>query len=545
MKRRNIFILLAAVSVAMLTGCKEKDPFDTQSDNDSPRILTPYNESGTATFTYDLANPETPLVDSCLVTPSDYTTVEWHLDDQLVQTGLKINQAFFAGHYKLLITATTTKGKSTSRYGSVTVHPYAEDPYAEEPKEGRHAMPGQEVQLDGVNLDKAEKVLITPDIYAVDASTAIEPTWHEAAMFKFIVPELADGKYFVRFIDAMGMIYGAEHIEIHNGPVALNGYQEFTMEKPCTITGMNLQGVTTVIVDGIEVAPTEVTENSVTFVAPKLEEEGSAIIMMKVNDEYVQFLNADGSYTTAFTANVLAKKLIIVANGPIYVGCQGDPDWTAKAIDGGFDWSKIAVGQILYVAAHRDADTQDYNNFQILTPDWSWRFPSDGTNCEFQDEEGNPVNEKLFTIEITENMLTALMNNGGLGAAGHGTVIDRIYMEAPEETVVWEGPVAIDWNADLVKVEAATMADVPVGATIRVYWTDDPGPGYYAFRITTPWWGDDYDPDVNFVIRQDTKEIPNPYEFEWTDFCKGLINERGAMSVLGAGFIIDKITWER
>ena len=39
-----------------MVSCEKKAPFDTQSPDDAPLILKPYNESGTGSFTYTLAN---------------------------------------------------------------------------------------------------------------------------------------------------------------------------------------------------------------------------------------------------------------------------------------------------------------------------------------------------------------------------------------------------------------------------------------------------------------------------------------------------------
>ena len=111
-----------------MVSCEKKAPFDTQSPDDAPLILKPYNESGTGSFTYTLANDSTPLIDSVVVTPSRYTTVNWYVDDSLVHTGTKINMCFAAGKHTLLIEAVTTAGKRTTRTGTITVLGGAPDP---------------------------------------------------------------------------------------------------------------------------------------------------------------------------------------------------------------------------------------------------------------------------------------------------------------------------------------------------------------------------------------------------------------------------------
>ena len=119
MKTKFLYIAALALLVSF-TACENETPFDTQKPDDSPIILKPYNESGTGSFTYNLANPDTPLSDSVTVTPSKYTTVNWYLDGELVFTDLKIYMTFPVGKYNLTIEAVTEKGKRTERFGTIT-----------------------------------------------------------------------------------------------------------------------------------------------------------------------------------------------------------------------------------------------------------------------------------------------------------------------------------------------------------------------------------------------------------------------------------------
>lgn len=120
MKTKYLFIAALAILVSF-TACENETPFDTQSPDDAPLILKPYNESGTGSFTYYLASPETPLVDSVTVTPSRYTTVNWYVDGVLVHTGTKINMCFAGGVHDLVIEAVTDAGKRTERKGTIIV----------------------------------------------------------------------------------------------------------------------------------------------------------------------------------------------------------------------------------------------------------------------------------------------------------------------------------------------------------------------------------------------------------------------------------------
>lgn len=411
MKTKNILLLIALAAATILTSCQPEAPFDTQSPDDAPIILTPYNESGTGTFTYDLLNPDTPLYDSVTVTPSKYTTVNWYLDQELVYTGVKMDMCFLAGTYALTIEAVTDAGLRTERTGTVTVHPYDYDPYSAAPAAGRHLAPGIETTIDGQNLSKAKAVIISTDIYGLEVVHTITPTYQEDGFLKFILPDTEDGVYFLRLQDANGKIFGADNIHVHNGAVALAGFQEMPAGSSWVITGVNLQHVVKVKVNDIEITDLQVTDNSVTLIAPSVE----------VGEYALSIFNEDGS-------------------------------------------------AVLFIT-----------------------------------DEG---------------------------------AVEQVKTVVPSETTIWTGPVTIDWNADLVKVDASAMAAVPVGATIFVYY-DVPAAEYHAMRVTTPWWDYDFLPQVDGMEAQ-----PNPYSFVYEAAGKEAVERTGAMSVVGFGLTITKITFK-
>ena len=411
MKTKNILLLIAIAAATILTGCQPEAPFDTQSPNDAPIILTPYNESGTGTFTYDLLNPDTPLYDSVTVTPSAYTTINWYLDQQLVYTGTKIDMCFPAGTYALTIEAVTDAGLRTERTGTVTVHPYDYDPYSAAPAAGRHLAPGVETQIDGQNLSKAKAVIIANDVFGSEVVHTITPTYKEDGFLKFILPQTEDGSYFLLLQDANGKLYGADNIDVHNGAVALAGFAEMPAGSTWVITGVNLQKVAKVQVGDVEITDLQVTETSVTLTAPAVE----------VGEYTLAMYNADGS-------------------------------------------------AVLFIT-----------------------------------------------------------NEGA---------VEQVKTLVPSETTIWTGAVTIDWNADLVKVDAGVMAAVPVGATIFVYF-EVPAAEYHAMRVTTPWWDVDLLPQVDGMENQ-----PNPYSFTYTAEGKEAVDRTGAMSVVGFGLTVTKITFK-
>lgn len=411
MKTKLLYIAALALAV-VFSACENNTPYDTQSPDDAPLILKPYNESGTGSFTYNLANPDTPLYDSVTVTPSKYTTVNWYIDGTLVFTGLKIEQTFLTGSYDLLIEAVTQAGKRTERRGSVTVHPCDTDPYSAAPAAGRHCVPGNPATLDGANLTKVDKVLLTKDIYGKEIVHTIVPDAGATdAQLTITLPETPDGLYYVRFMDTEGKLYGAEDINVHNVSVVLAGYEEFSPGKEWTITGVKLENVASVKVDETVVTELTVTATSITFTAPAAE----------VGEHTLSIQNADGSSVYFITA------------------------------DGLMDVAKTVVSA---------------------------------------------------------------------------------------ETTIWEGSCVINWGDTKVELTADMMKDVPVGATIYVYFTV-PEAEYHALRITDDWWSHDLLSQVDGMEGQ-----PNPYTFVYDEAGKAAVDQTGKALVTGFGLEITKVTFK-
>ena len=411
MKTKLLYIAALALAV-VFSACENNTPYDTQSPDDAPLILKPYNESGTGSFTYNLANPDTPLYDSVTVTPSKYTTVNWYIDGTLVFTGLKIEQTFLTGSYDLLIEAVTQAGKRTERRGSVTVHPCDTDPYSAAPAAGRHCVPGNPATLDGANLTKVDKVLLTKDIYGKEIVHTIVPDAGATdAQLTITLPETPDGLYYVRFMDTEGKLYGAEDINVHNVSVVLAGYEEFSPGKEWTITGVKLENVASVKVDETVVTELTVTATSITFTAPAAE----------VGEHTLSIQNADGSSVYFITADGL--------------------------------------------------------------------------------------------VDVAKTVVSA-------------------------ETTIWEVSCVINWGDTKVELTADMMKDVPVGATIYVYFTV-PEAEYHALRITDDWWSHDLLSQVDGMEGQ-----PNPYTFVYDEAGKAAVDQTGKALVTGFGLEITKVTFK-
>ena len=429
MKTKLLYIIALALLVCF-TACENETPFDTQSEDDDPIILRPYNESGTGSYNRVCANPDEAYYDSVVAIPTAYTTINWYLDDQLVYTGYKINMCFPAGHYKLIMEAVTTKGKRTERWGTLTVKPYPTDPYSSAPAEGRYGAPGKPITLSGANLDLVKEVLLTNNMMFEDDAPLFSTT--EVAVdadgnLTFTLPNLAEGIYQLRFKDADGKLYGSEKIQLTGQSLVSGGYDKFVPGQEWVITGCNLLNVASVKVGETVVTDLATTESTITLIAPAVEV---------------------GEYTLS------------IAN-------------------------------------------------------------MDGSAVSFLTEDG-------FVEQVTTNAMAKILT----------------------EISLWEGHEYILWNADRVRVEASTMAEVPVGSTILIYYEElpeghegyiengAPNP-YHKMQIITATWG------ATLIDGFDvTADTPNPYTFTYTESMQTAIQEQFAMSVVGWGLFINKLTYK-
>lgn len=110
-----------------------------------------------------------------------------------------------------------------------------------------------------------------------------------------------------------------------------------------------------------------------------------------------------------------------------------------------------------------------------------------------------------------------------------------------KETTLWEGSTDINWGESNIQLSAEELANVPVGATIRLeYDIIDMPEGYHAMRITTPSWGDK--PEDQIIPQFDiTEDTPNPFEFTYTEANKAIVDERGGMLIVGYGYKVKKV----
>ncbi len=287
------FLYLAAIALLVsLTACEKKAPYDLQSPDDNPLILVPYEGDNGTAVNVSVTNPD-PYVDSVIVVPSAYTTVNWYLDNVLVHTGNKINQCFPTGTYNLLIEAVTNAGKRTTRSGKLTVSPAATDPYVST----RVLAPGVAMTIEGKNLDQVAKVLLARDFYGKDTVCSLVPTNVEASKAEVTLPGMADGTYYICLLNSEGVIFGSDKLKVQSSPMALSGFTSFSAGEEWVITGVNLKNVASVKVGELVITELVATSTSVTLVGPDMPEGEYTMTMQNADGSAVLFYTSSGMVT--------------------------------------------------------------------------------------------------------------------------------------------------------------------------------------------------------------------------------------------------------
>ncbi len=205
---------MVVLSMGMFCSCSEdNEGFITATEDDFPQILLPWFgdwENGEPAV-YKTISRDAELVDSAVVTPALYTTVEWLIDDEKVCEGTKIQLSpLLAGEYILKIVATTTKGKQTSRTGKLVVLALDGDPTPSDATSDRKVVPGMTAKLHGTNMGKVVKITIGDK----EAAATFVPN-NGYDYVEYTVPsDLALGTYRITLTDSDGNVYGGDKIEV-------------------------------------------------------------------------------------------------------------------------------------------------------------------------------------------------------------------------------------------------------------------------------------------------------------------------------------------
>lgn len=370
--KAKYLLLLAALTFSFIA-CEKQEPFDTQSPSDEPLILIPYWSDQTGSvINAEVTNPN-PYVDSVVVVPSAYTTVNWYLDSVKVHTGTKINQAFPSGSYKLLVEAVTTEGKRTYRAGTLNVKPANTDPYVTT----RVMAPEIPTTMEGRNLGQVAKIVLSKDLFGKDTVCTIVPTNIDANKMDVTLPELPKGTYYINLFVDDTTYFGSDKLQVLTDPMVLTGVISFAPGDEWTMTGVNLKKIASITIGTTVITEFTATANSITLTAPNMEAGTYTMTMQSKDGSAVLFSTLSGNVSEVqIRVRSAEEKRLWV--GPVAL------DWNADLVNiTEAQMTGVPVGSTILV--YFDMPAAEYHQMRITTPWWG-----DDLVAQFGPDENTP-----------------------------------------------------------------------------------------------------------------------------------------------------------
>lgn len=412
-------MLLAFMTMnAVFTSCSTDDPFSTATPDDNPRILDPIfpdRQNGQLAIFATISRTDT-LKMKLTVTPADYTTVTYSVDDQEVAEGKTLNLPLLAGTYAIKIVASTQAGKSTSREGLVVVKPLSDDPYSSPVASERIVAPATTARLLGVHLDNVKSLKIgTTSVSAVTYGKDGDQEYLD-----YDIPaSMPEGSYRVVLIDNSGHEYGAESVTVSKAALVVSGATRANANSAWTLKGINLENVASVTVGDKTITTfSNQTATQLTFTCPALS-DGDYIVTGKTKEgQALQFYTSTGSKSQV-TATISSE--ITLWEGHHYVSWElpdGNPNKTFNLI--GVDkFATFKPGSTLRIYYTLES-TATYHQMQTTT---SWWTDLPGTSKIDLPSDG------VKEIVLTQEMLDLIQAQGGFLCVGHGYYVDRVSIQ--------------------------------------------------------------------------------------------------------------------
>ena len=412
MKKLYMILMTAVISsVAFLSCTQKEEPFFTATEDDAPRILNtdiPDWDGGAPSVLMTISRDQN-FEFEIVVTPADYTTVEWFLDDVKVAEGKAINQPVLAGNWTLKILATTTKGLSTYRVTKLVVNPVDGDPVAGDAILERLVAPGATVAIGGTNMDKVAKVVI--------GGVECDATYADGAVTYTVPADMAAGTYQLTLKDADGFEYGAGYITVSAASVVSTASFSAKPGAELVLTGLNLDKVASLTAGEQACTIVSKTAGELKLTLPNLAKGSYELVGVDASGNAVNFV--DGTQMLDKAA------LTITAEDTLWEGhhyvswdlADGDPNKTFSALaEASMAW---APGKIIRVTLTPDP-TAEYHQVQFNTMWWA-ELP--GTM------RGDFFEATVAEITWTQELSDLVNAQGGFIVCGHGFFVDKVTIE--------------------------------------------------------------------------------------------------------------------
>lgn len=438
--KKDIYIMLLALAAATMnmTSCSEdNDPFITAGEDDFPRILntdlpemTGGKPANLPTITRDV-----PFEFTAIVTPTQYTTVTWYADGELVSTGTTISEYFLAGDYDIKIVATTTKGKETYRNCTLKVLPCEGDPALADDVKSRWLKIGSTVTISGDNLVGVTAAYIN--------GTALANFVNNGNGVSFTVPEMEEGDYKI-VLETADMKYGCGNVTVSKddyvdpgmtylwqGSVDIN-WGDSNVALDCAELGITV-GMTLVIgyelcdmPDNYHAARLATGPSWAADVLPQFDLDAgvpNGEFSVTITQEIMDAINGDGGQILIVGYGYTAKYVAVGGGSAGNVVWKGDVqiNWGDSNVALNCAELGIGVGNTVTVEYELCDMPEGYHAARLATgPSWAADVLP-----QFDLDAGVPGGE--FSVTITQEIMDAINGDGGqILIVGYGYTAKRV-----------------------------------------------------------------------------------------------------------------------
>ena len=291
-----------------------------------------------------------------------------------------------------------------------------------------------------------------------------------------------------------------------------------------TMHGSNISKVAKVIIGGTAVDATYNEEGDyIEYTVPEL---ADGVYKLQLQDQEGNIFDA-GEIELNTNPQYSGEKVIYT--GPSEKLAWGAIKWENE------EYTNLGIkpGMIITVYVTPDAGAEG-----AIATSW-WNDINSGVKWDAEGgcKQSLPQGQSVMTYTVTT---TQYMEEQGFAVIGNGFVVEKITIEEPAETVIYEGPSdKLAWGAQTWGKDDIPSLGIKVGTVITVYYVADGGA---EGAIATSWWNDINSGvkwDAEGGCKQSLSEGEGTMEYEVTTL--DYLNEQG-LGVVGNGYVIQKVT---
>ena len=291
-----------------------------------------------------------------------------------------------------------------------------------------------------------------------------------------------------------------------------------------TMHGSNISKVAKVIIGGTAVDATYNEEGDyIEYTVPEL---ADGVYKLQLQDQEGNIFDA-GEIELNTNPQYSGEKVIYT--GPSEKLAWGAIKWENE------EYTNLGIkpGMIITVYVTADAGAEG-----AIATGW-WNDINSGVKWDAEGgcKQSLPQGQSVMTYTVTT---TQYMEEQGFAVIGNGFVVEKITIEEPAETVIYEGlSDKLAWGAQTWGKDDIPSLGIKVGTVITVYYVADGGA---EGAIATSWWNDINSGvkwDAEGGCKQSLSEGEGTMEYEITTL--DYLNEQG-LGVVGNGYVIQKVT---